>query len=255
MPRKPASYADVEAELCRHPQVREAAVRVVQVGRRSTLTAYIVSSRKNLDATVLRTFLAGPRLRPSRIPRAMVPVRSLPRTDSGEVDYAGLPLPVQPGPQRVGSGKAGAGSGVTPDTIAPAVMFVTGMAAFLAFLLTKLLWPISIDVSGVPSPWAGLFTVLYLAEWLSFGFGAAVLLFGRRFLRGRGSPPWLTTPAHLALVWLLVAWWPQDTAYRLAAKTDWPRQAALVYGFNVTLMIAAVLLFAYLAARNPSRDR
>jgi hypothetical protein len=47
------------------------------------------------------------------------------------------------------------------------------------------------------------------------------------------------------MVWLLVAWWPQDNLYRLTAKTDWGGQAALVYGFNVTLMIAAAVLVVF----------
>ena len=44
---------------------------------------------------------------------------------------------------------------------------------------------------------------------------------------------------------LLIAWWPQDNFYRLATKTDWGRQAVLVYGFNITLIIAAAVLVAF----------
>jgi hypothetical protein len=65
-----------------------------------------------------------------------------------------------------------------------------------------------------------------------------------------GRSPWLITAAHLSIVWLLVAWWPQDNFYRLAAKTDWDRQAALVYGFNITLMVAAAVLVVFVV-----RDR
>ncbi|HZX37397.1 MAG TPA: hypothetical protein VFF37_03500, partial [Streptomyces sp.] len=61
----------------------------------------------------------------------------------------------------------------------------------------------------------------------------------------RGRPRGLTTAAHLAIVWLLASWWPQDNLYRLAAKQDWPRQAALVYTFNVPLMIAAGVVAAW----------
>lgn len=48
-----------------------------------------------------------------------------------------------------------------------------------------------------------------------------------------------------------MAWWPQDNLYRLAAKQDWPRQAALVYTFNIPLMIAGVVVAAYVIAKPP----
>ncbi|MFE6840639.1 hypothetical protein ACFVFI_38215 [Streptomyces sp. NPDC057705] len=49
--------------------------------------------------------------------------------------------------------------------------------------------------------------------------------------------------------YLLLAWWPQDNLYRLAAKQDWPRQATLVYTFNIPLMIAGAVVAAYLVAK------
>ncbi|RSM51487.1 hypothetical protein DMB66_41730 [Actinoplanes sp. ATCC 53533] len=91
----------------------------------------------------------------------------------------------------------------------------------------------------------GLFRVLYVIECLSFGTGVAFLFLGRAPLARLGRPAGRTALAHLAIGWLLVAWWPQDNLYRLAAKADWPRQAALVYGFNVTLMLAAAALAAF----------
>ncbi len=255
VPQRPLSYADVEVELRRHGKVQECAVRAVQVGRRTIVTAYVVSSWKRVSPAELRAFLAGPRVPRHRIPRAVVQVRSLPRTDTGEVDYPGLPLPVEPDAVRARSGKAGGGSSGSPDVIWPTFAIVSGVAALLAFLMTDTFWPYSTDLSAVPSPYSGFFLGLYIAECLAFGLGIGVLVYGRRLLRHRGSPSWLRIPAHLALVWLLVAWWPQDNFYRLAAKTDWPRQAALVYGFNVTLMIAAVVLVAYLTAGAADRKR
>lgn len=52
---------------------------------------------------------------------------------------------------------------------------------------------------------------------------------------------------RLAVGWLLAAWWPQDNWYRVSRATDWPRQAALVYGFNVSLLLAALVLVGFLA--------
>ena len=84
-----------------------------------------------------------------------------------------------------------------------------------------------------------------LAEDLSFGIGVAFLFLGHPAMARLGRPAGWTVLAYLAIVWLLVAWWPQDNLYRLAAKTDWPRQAALVLAFNVTLMLAAAALAAF----------
>jgi hypothetical protein len=241
------SYEDVEAELRRHPGVRECVVTKIRTGpRKNTLVAYVVIRRKT-DPALIREFLSASRLRASQVPQAVIPVDSLPRTSSGAVDREGLPLPVLPG--QAAGGKA-ASSDFGDASIAAAMLVLAGFLALLAFSTTDSLWPGSTDLSAVPGPWAGLFTGLYVAECLSFGLGIAFLFFGDRWMFRLGRPRWLTTLAHLSVVWLLAAWWPQDNFYRLAAKTDWPRQAALVYGFNITLMIAAAVLVAFVA-----RDR
>jgi hypothetical protein len=223
--------------------VRECAVTRIRTGpRRHTLVAYVVTDGP-VGAEELRAFLSGSRLPAGRVPRAVIPVDSLPRTASGEVDLAGLPLPVLPGRAAGGKGALPAVDEGTRLTVA--MLLTTGPVAVAAFLVTDLLWPHSTDLSAVPQPWAGLFTGLYAAECLSFGLGIGFLFFGRRRMAGQGRPAWLTTLAHLSIAWLLAAWWPQDNFYRLAAKTDWGRQAALVYGFNITLMIAAAVVVAF----------
>lgn len=215
--------------------------RIRTGSRKNTLVAYVVTTGR-ADPAEIRAFLSGPRLRPNRMPRAVIPVDSLPRTSSDEVDREGLPLPVLPG-------RAAGGKGALPDlgdaSLGVVMLLLAGFIALVAFLMTDAFWPGSTDLSAVPQPWAGLFTGLYVAECLSFGLGIGFLFLGRRRLTRLGRPPWLTTLAHLSIVWLLVAWWPQDNFYRLAAKTDWDRQAALVYGFNITLMIAAAVLVAF----------
>ena len=235
-------YDDVEAELRRHPKVRECVVTRIHTGpRKNTLVAYVVTTGQT-DPAEIRASLSAPRLRPNRIPQAVIPVDSLPRTSSGEVDRKGLPLPVLPG-KATGGKQPLSDSG---DGSLGVVMLVLAMIiAVVAFLMTDTFWPGSTDLSMVPQPWAGLFIGLYVAEWLSFGVGISFLFLGRRRLTRLGRPPWLTTLAHLSVVWLLAAWWPQDNFYRLATKTDWGRQAALVYGFNITLMIAAAVLVAF----------
>ncbi|MET9700255.1 AMP-binding protein [Streptomyces sp. NPDC006529] len=203
------------------------------------------------DTETLGRYLSS-RLPEEEIPRAVVRLRALPRARSGREDRAALPLPVSGAPGRGvrASGKYTASGGEVPTSCGIGCGAL--LVAMVAFSFTGILWPGSTDLTGVPSGYRTLFTLLYGFEWLSFGLGVVLLLVGRPALRRQGRGPALTAAAHLALVYLLVAWWPQDNLYRLAAKQDWPRQAALVYAFNVPLMIAAVIV-AVFATREPSR--
>jgi hypothetical protein len=183
-----------------------------------------------------------------------VPVSSLPRTANGELDVAALPHPVTVTPST--GGKGGPTYGYPSEfwdrrsENAVVGMVVTALlVALAAFLLTDTLWPYSTDRSAVPQPWSGLFLVLYVCECLAFGLGIGFLLFGRPLVRANGRSRPLTAITHLAIAWSSAAWWPQDNFYRLAAKTDWPRQAALVYVFNVSLMVAAAVIIVFAAAR------
>ncbi|KIF06091.1 hypothetical protein PL81_09485, partial [Streptomyces sp. RSD-27] len=122
----------------------------------------------------------------------------------------------------------------------------------LALLVTDLIWPGSTDLTGVPGPWSFLFSVLYFFECAAFAAGLLFLCAGRKRMRHPGPGRRWTAAAHLAVAYLLMAWWPQDNLYRLAAKHDWPRQAALVYAFNVPLMVAGLVVALYLTRRPAS---
>ncbi|MGK4585525.1 amino acid adenylation domain-containing protein [Kitasatospora sp. HPMI-4] len=228
------------------------------------------------EGWALRAYLAE-RLPDRLIPDAVVPLSALPRTRAGKLDRRSLPLPAQrdhaPGaavrtgtPVRAGSAKAGAGvrprgsakagyrpvratGGATPSERGTMGLLSTLVFAFIAYAVTDLCWPGSTDLAGVPSPWGTLFQLLYIVEWLAFGTGAAFLLFGRPVLeRVRPTRPQLLVgSARIAIAWLLIAWWPQDNWYRITRATDWPREAALVYGFNITLVIAALVVVRFLA--------
>ncbi|MEU9303742.1 AMP-binding protein [Streptomyces sp. NPDC048269] len=192
-------------------------------------------------------------------PRAVVRLRTVPRTRGGQEDRAGLPQPPQPvrgnatGRAAKGGGKYGAARAAGRVDEAVSAGLGIGCGALVlggaAWLLTLLLWPGSTDLTGVPDPWAFLFSILYLFECVAFGLGVMFLFTGRSRMRAHGRSPGLTKAAHLAVVYLLVAWWPQDNMYRLAAKQDWPRQAGLVYAFNIPLMIAAAVVAFYVARR------
>lgn len=244
------SYDDVEAELRMHPEVRACLVTRIQTGKRKhAVVAYVVTTPAG-DPARIREFLSAPRLRSSRIPEAVIPVETLPRTRSGAVNHKALPLPVVPGKPAGGKGSMlDMGDGSTFGVM----LFLTAVFGAMSFVFTKLIWPGSTDLSLVPQPWAGWFTGLYVAESVSFGAGISFLFLGYGRMARMGRPTWLTVLAYLSVVWLLVAWWPQDNFYRLTAKTDWPNQAVLVYAFNVSMIIAAIVVVAF-AVRERRED-
>ncbi|MFD8980913.1 AMP-binding protein [Streptomyces sp. NPDC059564] len=250
----------VESEIRTHPAFGAAVVARVTSGPRSRLVAYVAppagdplwpSGPEPVGPEALRAHLEG-RVPPAGTPSHLIRLRVLPRTRAGQEDRAGLPQPPKspppapaPGPGRARSGKAStAASGELPSGCAVGCLgLVLGVAAMI---LTGWLWPGSTDLTGVPGPWAFLFFVLYLCESAAFAAGVIFLFGGRKRMARQGRGRALTTAAHLSVSYLLIAWWPQDNFYRLASKHDWPRQAALVYAFNIPLMIAALLVVCYL---------
>ncbi|MGW2053316.1 AMP-binding protein [Streptomyces sp. NPDC001840] len=243
----------VESALGGHPDIGEVVVTGDRGRTGGKLIAYVSPGRGGAvpDAASLRARLSG--LVPAAdVPGTVVRVDPLPRNAAGKVDRTALPLPPVPGAKQY-AGKGGM-SGAEMSAAAKGCG-VPVLAGILAAVLTDTFWPGSTDLTGVPGPWSGLFGLLYVFEIVSFAAGAGFLVSGRGPMLRRGGPRGLTTAAHLALVWLLVAWWPQDNFYRLAAKQDWPRQAALVYAFNVPLMIAAGIVVAWAVLGVPSARR
>lgn len=265
--------ARVEAVLRGHPEVRECAVSAVTAasgGQRGTrhrepaahLVAYLVGTDGAApEAAAVRAYLAE-RLPAPLVPDAVVPLPALPRTRAGKVDRAALPLPAprgaadgppRPGrtvrPSGKGGGGAGGGTGAAPGC---AWVAVTLFFTMLAGALTDAFWPGSTDLGPVPEPWSSLFEGLYLIEVVAFGLGMAFLLLGGPLMARQRRGPVVTGFARAAVAWLLAAWWPQDNAYRVARPHDWPAQAGLVYAFNVTLIVAALVVAVFLA-RRPAR--
>ncbi|GLX17190.1 AMP-binding protein [Streptomyces lavendulae] len=254
----------LESEIRAHASVGTALVaRVSVAGGGHRLVAYL-SPPHGLPAEVLpdtarlREHLKG-KVPADAVPRAVVRMRALPRTRAGREDRTQVPQPpLLLAPVAGGRGGGKYGGVRTSGTAGSQEVLPLGSAlgcgapllGLLALAFTSVIWPGSTDLTGVPNPWAALFWILYLCESLAFGAGVVFLFSGRGPMlaqrRGRG----ITTAAHLAIAYLLIAWWPQDNLYRLAAKQDWPRQAALVYAFNVPLMIAALVVAIY-ATRKP----
>ncbi|MEU5974698.1 AMP-binding protein [Streptomyces sp. NPDC047315] len=243
----------IEARLATHPEVRDVLVERSQFGE---LIAYVVPqprrSAPQLEAVRAHLRGMGPA---SEIPGVVVALTALPRTAAGKLDRGGLVRPAprsDKGPTR-SSGKGG------PVTASDVLRTVGGLAAFVAFfaslMLTDVFWPGSTDLSIVPSPWAGFFRGLYFAEHLAFAAGVGFLFAGPTLMPRDGAPRALTAAAHLSIVYLLASWWPQDNFYRLAAKQDWERQAALVYAFNVPLMSAAGVVALWAAVQGTAARR
>ncbi|MEO3974546.1 AMP-binding protein [Streptomyces sp. CAU 1734] len=242
----------IESALASHPQVRESAVG--EDG--GELIAYVVPAPGTAGPgeNSVRSHLRGT-VPDADLPGRVVPIASLPRNSAGRVDRGALirpPVrpPGTPGGTRRYSGKGGgslapgeAGIGLGAAIALP--------LALVAFVITDEIWPGSTDLSAVPSPWAGLFRVLYAFECLALGAGLAFLAGGWYPMARRGGPRPLTAAAFAGIGWLLVSWWPQDNLYRLAAKQDWERQAALVYAFNIPLMIAAAVVAVWAVRTGP----
>ncbi|WP_046779998.1 AMP-binding protein [Streptomyces yangpuensis] len=257
----------VETAIRTHPGVGGALVAAVDKDGEQRLVAYVSPPPGDpaWDASAplpeihgLRNHLAGTVLK-EESPTILVRLRALPRGRGGQEDRSALPLPTQPvseQPAVYGSkfARAATGAGDPDAGRVVAAGCLTVVLSFLAFALTGVVWPGSTDLSAVPGPWAALFFLLYLAECVSFGAGLAFLFTGYRLMarRERGRPPARIRAVHLAASYLLLAWWPQDNAYRLAAKQDWPLQALLVYAFNIPLMIAGLIVAAHLARKPDS---
>ncbi|MDT0343522.1 AMP-binding protein [Streptomyces litchfieldiae] len=232
-----------EAALAGHPGVREVAIAAGTGPDGTRLIAYVVPEKgAGPDVATLRAHLTGT-VPDAEIPTTVVRLGSLPRDDAGKIDRNALPLP----PQSRSRPAGGKGADLSPEDVASLARWcgLPLLALAFAVFLTDTFWPGSTDLTGVPNPWAWCFRGLYAAEWLAFAGGVTFLFNGWRALRRLGRPLPLTVAAHLSLVWLLASWWPQDNFYRLAAKDDWPQQAALVYSFNVPLMIAAGIVVAF----------
>ncbi|MFI5640889.1 AMP-binding protein [Streptomyces goshikiensis] len=209
----------------------------------------------------LREDLKG-RLPAQRFPSQLIRMRTLPRARTGREDRDAVPLP--PRPTHLEDAARGRGKSAgksTPPSPGPLLVAVTRagcgaaltvVAGLLFLVLSKVFWPGATDLSAVPDPWASLFFVLYLCEGAAFAAGLVFLVWGRTPMLRQGHGRGITTAAHLAGVYLLVAWWPQDNLYRLADKRDWPLQAALVCAFNIPLMIAGLVVAAYLTRKPPS---
>jgi hypothetical protein len=97
---------------------------------------------------------------------------------------------------------------------------------------------------GVQLP---LFILLSVFEAFAAGIGIAFLILGYPLAEAAApASKGLTRAAHLSTSWLLINWWLHDNLHIV----NGPRLNGLLaieYGFHVTLMIAGVILAAFLS--------
>ena len=89
------------------------------------------------------------------------------------------------------------------------------------------------------------FIFLSALESLAFGLGVALAILGGSNLRNRAGIDKLTVAAFIALVWLLVSWWPHDNMHRVNWIDNFEGLLRIEYTFHFTLIISGFILALY----------
>ncbi len=118
------------------------------------------------------------------------------------------------------------------------VLSVTLLFGIPAFITGPLIWPPAVAPGSNLLPF---FLFLSCAESLTFGLGAAFLIFGWPQLRQRsfGSRP-LTWAMFISIAWLLISWWPHDHLHAFNKTQE--GLLFIEYGFHLTLFIGGAIL-------------
>jgi hypothetical protein len=129
------------------------------------------------------------------------------------------------------------------------IALAIGILAFAANPLGPLggFWrpaPHGPDPAGIQ---LALFIALFAAEALAFGVGIAFLLYGYPLVlavapRSTG----LSRAAHLAIAWLFLNWWPHDSLHVHWGESSVARLLFLEYGFHFSVIVAGLILTAFL---------
>ena len=110
--------------------------------------------------------------------------------------------------------------------------------ALSSFLLSRVIWP---DAPGAHIPSASLlpfFIILAIVESLAFGIGMSLLI--DYWEAGKKDQF-----AFLAIVWLLISWWPHDNLHRVIDESNYVHLLFIEYGFHLTLIIAGFVVARY----------
>ena len=120
---------------------------------------------------------------------------------------------------------------------------VTVVVAAAAAPLSFVLW---LTPPGVATPPTDilpfLIPIAVVIPALSFGFGVAFLLFGRKLLSA-DRPSVLSRASFISIWWLLANWWPHSNFHRVS--NGWTNIVVIDYFFHTTVIIASCVVAAF----------
>ncbi len=127
------------------------------------------------------------------------------------------------------------------------IIFITLVFGAVAFALGPVIWPPSPDIHPTQAqlPYLILLSVI---EALTFGFGVAFVLYGRRLVSGAGRT---AGAMYISLSWLLLSWWPHDNMH-IHNALDIKGLIVIDYVFHFTVILATlVVAYAFFALFRP----
>ncbi len=116
-------------------------------------------------------------------------------------------------------------------------MLIVGIPAFI---LGPMLWPPTPEVQPTSGQLPFLM-FLSIIEALTFGAGIAILVLGSKRVKRYNQYHKGTIPAFIALLWLLISWWPHDNIH-IHNGMNLQGLIYIDYGFHLTLIIASFVL-------------
>jgi hypothetical protein len=128
----------------------------------------------------------------------------------------------------------------TQPRLVPIAVGIVGAVAAMA--LGRVIWP---DPAGAPTPSADLlpfFILISVIEAVGFGAGLAFAVVGLPVLRRLAQPRALTTATYVAIVFMLVSWWPHDNLHRVLSHADFAGLIRIEYAFHATSIAAAAIV-------------
>ena len=124
------------------------------------------------------------------------------------------------------------------------ILLITLIIGIPAFVLGPVIWTPHPDVKPTPTQ-LPFFIFLSLVEALLFGFGIAVIVYGWPLVKKVPSTiKNKTIIAFVALLWLLVSWWPHDNAH-IHNGLETQGLLYIDYIFHGSLIIASLVLVYY----------
>lgn len=123
------------------------------------------------------------------------------------------------------------------------MILITLFVGAAAFVLGPVIWPPSPEIQPTRAqlPYLILLSAL---EALTFGFGVAFILYGRRLVNGAGKT---AGAMYVSLSWLLISWWPHDSLH-IHNALDIDGLIVIDYLFHFTLIFAGLILaYAFFA--------